>query len=86
MAADAEATLPALIEAVKRLTTADRKRVFDDRGAKLAAAGRDARGSRTNRSDVCLGRQARSARPAYRQSWWAQIKNDDWSLVSDVPL
>ena len=38
IAADGEATLPALIEAVKRLTTGDRKRVFDERGAKLAEA------------------------------------------------
>ena len=38
MAADSDATLPSLIEAVKRLTTDDRKRVFDDRGTKLVAA------------------------------------------------
>src|SRR6185312_7148406 len=38
IAADAEATLPSLIEAVKRLITADRKRLLDDRGTKLAAA------------------------------------------------
>ena len=42
MAADGEATLPALIDAVKRLTTADRRRVFDERGAKLAQASRAA--------------------------------------------
>src|SRR5215467_5632002 len=36
--ADPEATLPALIEACKRLITADRKRVFEERGKKLAAA------------------------------------------------
>jgi acetolactate synthase-1/2/3 large subunit len=35
---DAEATLPELIEAVKRLVTADRKRAFEDRGRKIAAA------------------------------------------------
>ena len=43
IAGDAEATLPALIEAVKRLMTDDRKRAFEDRGAKLAAASRAAR-------------------------------------------
>src|SRR5437870_1718256 len=37
IAADVEATLPSLIEACKRLITADRKRVFDERGKKLAA-------------------------------------------------
>src|SRR5262249_52293319 len=38
MAADAEATLPSLIEAVKRLMSADRKNAFQARGTKLAAA------------------------------------------------
>ena len=37
IAADPEATLPSLIEACKRLITADRKRVFEERGKKLAA-------------------------------------------------
>src|SRR5438034_6215381 len=36
IAADAEATLPALIEACKRLMTPDRKRVAEERGKKLA--------------------------------------------------
>src|SRR5919197_3031478 len=35
---DAQATLPSLIEEVKRLTTADRKRVFEERGKKIAEA------------------------------------------------
>ncbi len=38
IAADAEATLPSLLEAVKRLVTPERQHVFDDRGKKLAAA------------------------------------------------
>jgi acetolactate synthase-1/2/3 large subunit len=38
IAADAEATLPALIEACKRLITTDRKRAFSERGAKYAEA------------------------------------------------
>src|SRR5207248_6340904 len=41
IAADAEATLPALIDEVKRQTTADRKRAFDARGPKIAAANRE---------------------------------------------
>src|ERR1700756_717918 len=36
----AEAPLPALIEAVKKLTTADRKRAFQERGAKIADSNR----------------------------------------------
>ena len=37
---DAEATLPALIEAVRKQLTGDRRRVMQDRGAKIAEAGR----------------------------------------------
>ncbi len=40
MAADAEATLPALTEACRRLVTNDRKRAFEARGAKYAEASR----------------------------------------------
>src|SRR5437867_10279311 len=40
IAADAEATLPSLIEACKRLITADRKRVFEARGARYAETAR----------------------------------------------
>ena len=36
IAADGEATLPSLIEAVKRQMTGDKKRAFEGRGAKLA--------------------------------------------------
>ena len=43
IAADAEATLPSLIEAVKRQLTDDRKRAVQDRGAKLAASHQEAR-------------------------------------------
>jgi len=38
LAADAEATLPVLIEEVKRLITSDRRRVIGARGTKLAEA------------------------------------------------
>ena len=56
MAADAEATLPALIEAVKRLVTADRRRAFEERGAKLADASRAALRARARRGGLRLGR------------------------------
>ena len=81
IAADGEATLPALIEAVKRLTTADRRRVYEERGAHLAQASRAAaEASRTaasyawDASPVSTGRLSAEL--------WAQIKNEDWSLVS----
>src|SRR3984893_907197 len=38
IAADAEATLPSLTDAVKRFTNDDRKRAFQDRGSRLQAA------------------------------------------------
>ncbi len=43
MGADAEATLPYLIEACKKLITPDRRRVFEERGRKFAAAHKQAR-------------------------------------------
>src|SRR5258708_17575489 len=43
IAADAEATLPYLIEACKKLITADRKRAFAARGVKYAEAAKRTR-------------------------------------------
>jgi acetolactate synthase-1/2/3 large subunit len=85
IAADAEATLPSLIEAVKRLITSDRKRALDDRGAKLAVAARDAlERTRTEATYAWDASPISTARLS--AELWAQIKNDDWSLVSDVPF
>jgi len=81
IAADGEATLPGLIEAVRRLLTADRRRVFAERGAKIGQASRAA---------------ADAARVAATYAWdaspvsvarlcaevWNQIRDEDWSLVS----
>jgi acetolactate synthase-1/2/3 large subunit len=79
--ADAEATLPALIEEVRRQLTADRIRVLQERGARLAEAHRQARARAIeaaaygwDASPISLGRLSAEL--------WAQIKNDDWSLVS----
>jgi acetolactate synthase-1/2/3 large subunit len=80
VAADAEASLPALIEAVKRLITPDRRRVYEERGAKFAKA------------KVAVMEQARlDASYAWDASpiangrltaeIWDQIKTEDWSLV-----
>jgi acetolactate synthase-1/2/3 large subunit len=81
--ADAEATLPALIEACKRLITPDRRRAFDERGKRVAemtaaqyeqnlaqaASGWDA-------SPISTGRLSAEI--------WNQIRGEDWSLVSDA--
>ena len=81
MAADAEATLPSLIEAVKKLITADRKRTFEDRGKKLAAA----RGPAHDRM-LEDARYAWDSSPISHARLsaeiWDKIKNKDWALVS----
>ena len=81
IAADGEATLPSLIDAVKRLSNADRKRAFQERGARLADASRAA----AERSRVAAS-YAWDASPVSTgrlcAELWAQIKNEDWSLVS----
>jgi thiamine pyrophosphate-dependent acetolactate synthase large subunit-like protein len=83
IAADAEATLPSLIEAVKRLLTDDRKRAFQDRGAKLAESHRDAQ--ERVRADAAYGWDASPISTARLcAELWAQIKNEDWSFVSEA--
>ena len=77
----AEATLPALIEAVKRLVTGDRRRVFEERGARLA----EARRATLERARLAAS-YAWDASPVSTArlcaELWAQIKHEDWSLVS----
>jgi len=79
--ADAEATLPYLIEACKKLITADRQRALKDRGAKLAEAHKKNREADVealswgwNASPVSVGRIAAEL--------WPLVKNEDWSFVS----
>ncbi len=83
MAADAEATLPSLIDAVKRQMTNDRKTVLQERGQDLA-----------NKRQQALDQARTEATYAWDASpistgrlcaeLWGQIKDKDWSLVSDV--
>src|SRR6267142_2359016 len=78
IAADAEATLPSLIEAVRRALTPDGKRRFESRGAKLAEA-----------SSAALDRSRLEASYAWDASpvstarlcaeIWGQIKDEDWA-------
>jgi acetolactate synthase I/II/III large subunit len=83
IAADAEATLPSLIDAVKRHLTADRKRVMTERGAKLA---RDKQESfQKARADAAYAWDASPISTARLcTELWQQIKGKDWSLVSSV--
>jgi thiamine pyrophosphate-dependent acetolactate synthase large subunit-like protein len=81
MAADAEATLPALIEAVKRLVTADRRNAFQARATKLAVTKQTV--SERLRADATYAWDASPISTARLSAeLWAQIKNEDWSLVS----
>ena len=81
IAADSEATLPMLIDEVKRQLSADRTRVIKDRGARLADVHRDARMQAMaaaafgwDSSPISLARLSAEL--------WDQIKTEDWSLVS----
>jgi len=83
IAADAEATMPALIEQVKQRISADRRRAFQDRGTKLAAE-RQAIVERI-RADAAYGWDESPISTARLSAeLWAQIKDKDWSLLTDV--
>jgi benzoylformate decarboxylase/acetolactate synthase-1/2/3 large subunit len=82
MAADAEATLPALTEAIKRLTTDDRRRAFQERRARLEEAhGRARQASRAEAGHAWDASPISTARMA--AELWNVIRNEDWSLVSE---
>ena len=82
IAADAEATLPSLVEEVKRQITDDRKRVYADRGAKLATSHQQV--MQAARETATAGWDASPISTARLSAeLWAQIKNEDWSFVSN---
>ncbi len=81
IAADAEATLPALVEAVKRLVTADRRRTFESRGAKLGeASGAALERARLDASYAWDASPISTARLC--AELWGQIRAEDWALVN----
>jgi len=83
IAADAQATLPLLIEAVKQQLPASQKSALEERGARLAAAHQqtlqNAREAATYAWDASPISTARLC-----AELWAQIKGEDWSLVSTI--
>jgi thiamine pyrophosphate-dependent acetolactate synthase large subunit-like protein len=82
MAADAEATLPALVEACKRATTSDRRAGFEARGKRLAAA--HAAALERARAEAAYAWDASPISTArMTMELWAQIKNEDWALVAE---
>ncbi len=83
IAADAEATLPSLIDAVRRALNSDRKRTLEDRGRRLAETHGEL--LQEVRSDAAYAWDASPISTARLSAeLWAQIRNKDWSLVSDV--
>jgi len=83
IAADTEETLPSLIEACRKLITADRKRAYEARGKKLAdariaafAKAREEAAYAWDASPVSTARMAAEI--------WNVIKDEDWSLLSDT--
>jgi len=81
VAADAEATLPALIEEIKRLTTDARREAFRQRGVKIAAANRQT--FERARTEATYGWDASPVSTArLSMELWAQLKSEDWSYVT----
>jgi thiamine pyrophosphate-dependent acetolactate synthase large subunit-like protein len=78
---DAEATLPALIEEVKRALTADRRVAIQARGKKVAEANEQARKQHRELAAVAWDASPISTARLAAEIW-AQVKNEDWSLVS----
>ena len=80
IAADVEATLPSLIEACKRLITADSRRVFEERGKRIATA--NAQAIERARTDATYAWNASPISTARRSvELWNAIKDKDWALV-----
>jgi acetolactate synthase-1/2/3 large subunit len=78
IAADVEATLPALIEACKRLITADRRRALQERGRQLAE--NKTRILQRARVDATYGWDASPVSTArLNAELWNVIKNKDWA-------
>ena len=81
--ADAEATMPALIEACRRLITPDRRRFLDERGRRLADESKAVRDR--NIEQAAWGWDASPISTARMAAeLWNLIKDEDWSLVSDT--
>jgi thiamine pyrophosphate-dependent acetolactate synthase large subunit-like protein len=81
IAADGEATMPSLIEEIRRQITPDKRRAFDARGNTIAAAHREQRVR-----DIENARHGWDVSPItvprMIAELGAQIKNDDWAIGS----
>jgi acetolactate synthase I/II/III large subunit len=80
IAADAQATLPLLIEACKRLINADRRRTLDERGKKIAAA--NAQSLERARAEMTYAwNDTPISLPRVWAEMWDAVKTKDWALV-----
>ncbi len=80
-AADPEATLPALIEEVKKLVTPDRRALFEARGKRHADANLQARHQAIEQARYGWDSSPISTARVTAELW-PLLKNEDWSLVS----
>ena len=78
---DAEATLPALIDACRKLITPERKRQLAERGAKLVELNQRTRERIREWAAVAWDASPIST-ARLSMEIWNQVKNEDWSLVS----
>ena len=82
IAADAETTLPSLTEAVRKLITPERRSALDDRRRRLERA--HARARDAARAEAAHAWEASPVSTARLVAEiWAQVRNEDWSLVSE---
>jgi thiamine pyrophosphate-dependent acetolactate synthase large subunit-like protein len=83
LAADAEATLPSLIEACRKLVTPDRRRAMEERGKRLAERHKQNRDR--DFDDAAYGWDASPVSTARLSAeLWDQVRHEDWSLVSET--
>lgn len=82
MAADAEATLPALTDACKRALTPERRSALAERGKRFAGTRANAlERARTEAAYAWDASPISTARVS--AELWNQIKSEDWALVSE---
>jgi thiamine pyrophosphate-dependent acetolactate synthase large subunit-like protein len=84
IAADAEATLPSLVEACRRLITADRRRALDERGRRIAAA--NAQAVERARIQAAFAWDASPiSTTRLSMELYEAIRTKDWALVRGNP-
>ncbi|HEX3743852.1 MAG TPA: thiamine pyrophosphate-dependent enzyme [Bryobacteraceae bacterium] len=84
IAADAETTMPALIEACKRLLTADRKNAIAERGRRLTQRHAQAREQARQAATLAWDASPVSWQRLFAEVW-ELMKDQDWALVGGQP-